>query len=136
MHFLQYPLFLYFISFLQEYILQHKQHCQHIHQQTDFLLFCFTSQKIQHYIGNNTHGDTFRNTIEKWHCSNTDITWQCLSNIVEVNVSNICQHIKSNHYQSWRCCKRRNCKENWRQEQRQSKKNRCCHCCQTCSSAF
>ena len=59
-------------SDLQENIFQYKEDCQNVHEKTDLLFFCFTCEQVDHYIGDNSHGDTFGNTVQEWHCDDSD----------------------------------------------------------------
>ena len=84
--------------FLQEQVFQHEQYRQYIHQDTD-PAFCLSGEKIQHDIGDHTHGDSLRDTVEERHGNDADVAGKRLCNITEVDICYICQHIETNHYQ-------------------------------------
>ena len=41
----------------------------------------------------------YAEAVEERHCQNTDITWNCLNDIIKVDVCHICQHVESYDYQ-------------------------------------
>ena len=67
-------------------IFQNKQYSQYIHQYTDLLFFCFTCNNVDDHIGDNTHGDTFRNAVQEWHCDDRDKCWDGFRQVVEINL--------------------------------------------------
>ena len=49
--------------FLEEDVLEHEQHSQHIHQRLDLL--ALAGNHVQHHIGDDAHGNAFGNAVKQ-----------------------------------------------------------------------
>ena len=70
------------------------KYCQNIKQWTDLLLVCLTAYQVDHYIGDNSHRDTFRNTVHERHCNDTDVCRNGLGIIIKVNLQDRWRSLK------------------------------------------
>ena len=82
----------YLIFISDKDIFQNKQYSQYIHQYADFLFLSFTCNNVDDHIGDNTHGDTFRNAVHKRHGDDCNVAWNCFCKIVEVDLRNGSKH--------------------------------------------
>ena len=77
---------MYLIFISDKDIFQNKQYSQYIHQYADFLFLSFTCNTVDDHLGDNTHGDTFRNAVQEWHCDDRDKCWDGFRQVVEINL--------------------------------------------------
>ena len=81
------------LKITEKCIFKMNSYCQYIHQCTDLLVFCLSSNKVKNNISDNAHRDTLRDAIEEWHCNDTYVSRDSLGHISKVNVCNITKHI-------------------------------------------
>ena len=103
---------------------------------TDLLFFGFAGEQVDHYVGNNSHGDTFGNTVHEWHCDDRDKARDRFCHVTEIDLGDRGQHQVTYDDQS-RCCRKgRNCQEDRGKQKRKCKQDTCYYGGESCTSAF
>ena len=99
---------------LDKHVLHHKQHCQYIQRDVEFLEVA--ADNVDGNVRDNTAEDTVRNAVCQRHHDDGDECRDRLSKVVEVDILDWRQHEQTYDYEN-RCCGCSRDREEYRSEE-------------------